>query len=80
MSENFNLDLIDKTFTTYKRGQAFDGVVVLKRQDGIIFNIGGKNDAFIPAEDFVDYSAVKIGDRFEVVITKQKNVRNYVRR
>lgn len=73
MSENFNLDLIDKTFTSYKRGQAFDGVVVLRRTDGVIFNIGGKNDAFIPASDFVDYSAIKIGDRFEVVITKQKN-------
>ena len=51
MSEQFNLDLIDKTFTTYKKGQTFEGVVVLKRADGVIFNIGGKNDAFIPASD-----------------------------
>ena len=42
MSEEFNLDLIDKTFTSYKKGQMFDGVVVLKRDDGVIFNIGGK--------------------------------------
>lgn len=73
MSEKFNLDLIDKTFTSYKKGQAFDGVVVLKRADGVIFNIGGKNDAYIPASDFEDYDAIKIGDRFGVVITKQKN-------
>lgn len=73
MSENFNLDIIDKTFTSYKKGQAFDGVVVLKRDDGVIFNIGGKNDAFIPADDFADYQQVKIGDRFGVVITKSKN-------
>ncbi len=73
MSEKFNLEMIDKTFTAYRKGQCFDGVVVLLREDGCIFNIGGKNDAFIPASDFEDYSAVKIGDRFGVVITKQKN-------
>ena len=73
MSEKFNLDLIDKTFTSYKKGQAFDGVVVLKREDGVIFNIGGKNDAFILADDFESYDQVKIGDRFGVVIINQKN-------
>lgn len=73
MSDKFNLELIDKTFTSYKKGQAFDGVVVLKREDGVIFNIGGKNDAFIPVADFEDYSQVKIGDRFGVVITNKKN-------
>lgn len=73
MSENFNLDIIDKTFTSYKKGQSFEGVVVLKREDGVIFNIGGKNDAFIPVTDFEDYAGVKIGDRFAVVITNQKN-------
>ena len=73
MSEQFNLDLIDKTFTTYKKGQTFEGVVVLKRADGVIFNIGGKNDAFIPASDFDSFDDVKIGDRFSVIITKQKN-------
>ena len=73
MSEEFNLDLIDKTFTSYKKGQTFDGVVVLKREDGVIFNIGGKNDAFIPSSDFDNFDDVKIGDRFSVIITKQKN-------
>lgn len=73
MSENFNLEMIDKTFTSYRKGQSFDGVVVLKRDDGCIFNIGGKNDAFIPADDFEDFAGLKIGDRFSVVITKAKN-------
>lgn len=73
MSENFNLEMIDKTFTSYRKGQSFDGVVVLKREDGCIFNIGGKNDAFIPASDFEDFASLKIGDRFAVVVTKQKN-------
>ena len=78
MSEKFNLEMIDKTFTNYKKGQTFDGVVVMKRDDGVIFNIGGKNDAFIPSTDFEDYGAVKIGDRFAVVITKQKNEEGFI--
>jgi len=73
MSENFNIEMIDKTFTSYKKGQSFDGVVVLKREDGVIFNIGGKNDAFIPASDFENFAEVKIGERFAVIITNQKN-------
>ncbi len=73
MNEKFNLEMIDKTFTSYRKGQSFDGVVVLRRDDGVIFNIGGKNDAFIPASDFENYDDVKIGDRFSVVITNQKN-------
>ncbi len=71
--EKFDFNSIDKTFTAYKKGQMFDGVVVIKREDGVIFNIGGKNDAFIPSDDFDDYENLKIGDRFKVIITKQKN-------
>ncbi len=73
MNKDFNIDAIDKSFTTYKKGQIFDGVIVLKRDDGVIFNIGGKNDAFIPASDFDDFQKVKIGDRFSVIITNPKN-------
>ena len=69
----FDINEIDKTFAEYKKGQIFDGVVVIKRSDGVIFNIGGKNDAFIPSNDFEKFDDVKIGDRFKVVITKNKN-------
>lgn len=69
----FDINEIDKTFAEYKRGQLFDGIVVIKRDDGVIFNIGGKNDAFIPYNDFENYDEVKIGDRFRVVIVKNKN-------
>ena len=74
----FDLDEIDKTFAEYKKGQIFDGVVVIKREDGVIFNIGGKNDAFIPSADFDNYDDVKIGDRFRVVITKSKNEEGFI--
>lgn len=67
MSE-FNLEEIEKTFTSYKKGQLHDGVVVFKRDDGVIFNIGGKKDAFIEKSDFDDFDEIKIGDRFKVMV------------
>lgn len=71
--EKFSLDAIEKTFTSYKKGQMFDGVVLIKRNDGAIFNIGGKNDAFLPKEEAQDFDNILIGDRFKVVITNSKN-------
>ncbi len=68
----FNLDTIDKTFTKYKKNEIFDGVVVLKRDDGVIFNIGGKSDAFIAKSDFDNFDDVKIGDRFKVAVLGTK--------
>lgn len=73
MEEKFSLEAIEKTFTNYKCGQMFDGVVVIKRDNGCIFNIGGKNDAFLPAEEVEDYENLKIGDRFKVIIINSKN-------
>lgn len=78
MEDKFDLSAIDKTFTSYKKGQTFDGVVVMKGSDGVIFNIGGKNDAFIAAEDFDDYNEIKIGDRFKVMITSTKNEEGFI--
>ena len=72
-TEKFDLASIEKTFAHYKKGQTFDGVVVIKRDNGCIFNIGGKNDAFLPKEEVEDYENLKIGDRFKVIITSNKN-------
>ena len=71
--EKFDLDAIERTFTSYKKGQMFDGVVIIKKENGCIFNIGGKNDAFLPKEEVANFEELKIGDRFKVIITKSKN-------
>ena len=73
MEERFDLEAIERTFTKYQKGQMFDGVVVIKRENGCIFNIGGKNDAFLPAKEVDDYENLKIGDRFKVIILNSKN-------
>ena len=78
MENKFDLAEIEKTFTEYKSGKVFDGVVVIKREDGVIFNIGGKNDAFIKKEDFDNYDDVKIGERFKVIITKNRNEEGFI--
>lgn len=68
----FNMSEIEKTFTNYKKNEIFDGVVVLKRDDGVIFNIGGKSDAFIEKQDFENFDNVKLGDRFKVAVLGTK--------
>ena len=69
----FSMDAIDQTWTTYRLNQVLDGVVILKRGDGVIFNIGGKSDVLIPADDFDNFADIQVGDRFKVVITNMKN-------
>jgi ribosomal protein S1 len=69
----FDLSQIEKTFTHYKLNEIVDGVVIQKQENGVLVNIGGKLDAFIPESDFKDYSLIKFGDRFKVAITSMKN-------
>lgn len=68
----FSLKEIDKTFAKYKKNEIYEGVVILKRDDGVVFNIGGKSDAFIKKEDFADFNEIKLGDRFKVAILGTK--------
>jgi ribosomal protein S1 len=50
-----------------------EGVVVAIKDNGLIFNLGGKLDAFIPKEQVKDFEDSKIGERFSVIITGGKN-------
>lgn len=69
----FDLNSIEQTFADYKKDNIYDGVVVAIRDDGVIFNIGGKSDAFIRKDDFKDFNEVKIGDRFKALVLGTKN-------
>lgn len=68
----FDLNSIEETFANYKKNSIYDGVVVAKKESGVIFNIGGKSDAFINANDFKNFDEVKIGDRFKVLVLGTK--------
>lgn len=64
----FTLKNIEQTLATYKKNLMYEGIVVSKRDNGAVFNIGGKTDAFIEKSEFNDYGCVKIGDRFKVTV------------
>lgn len=74
MEENIKFDMnsIEQTFANYKKDNIYDGVVVAIRDDGVVFNIGGKSDAFIKKDDFKNFADVKIGDRFKALILGTK--------
>lgn len=68
----FNLNSIEETFANYKKNSIYDGVVVSKNSNGVVFNIGGKSDAFIRKDDFTNFDEVKIGDRFKALVLGTK--------
>lgn len=69
MDVKFGLEEIEKTFTFYKPNEIVEGVVVAKKDNGLIFNLGGKLDSYIPKNEVLNFENVKIGERFSVVIT-----------
>ena len=75
MSDIFNIDAIDKTFTSFKVGSKVKAQVVSILKSGILLNIGGKKDGFIKfsEEENEAINDVKIGDKFEVIITNTKD-------
>lgn len=68
----FDLNAIEQTLANYKKNSIYDGVVIAIREDGVIFNIGGKSDAFIRKDDFANFSDIKIGDRFKAIVLGTK--------
>ena len=75
MDEKFNIESIDKTFTRFKVGTKVNAIVVAMLKNGVLLNIGGKKDGFIPFSEEEDkaLAEVKIGDEFEAIITKTKD-------
>ena len=73
MDTKFSLDEIEKTFVKFGKEKLVEGVVIAIRLDGLVFNLGGKADAFIPVGEVENFNDRKIGDRFSVVTTGGKN-------
>ena len=73
MDTKFNLEEVEKTFVKFQKEKLIEGVVIAIREDGLIFNLGGKADAFIEKDEVENFGTVKIGDRFNVVTLGKKN-------
>ncbi|MDY3659025.1 MAG: hypothetical protein SO085_02235 [Eubacteriales bacterium] len=69
----FNLNEIDKTFVNYKDKKLHEGIVFAIQPEGIVFNLGGKVDAFIPKDEIENFGERKIGERFSVMLLGGKN-------
>ncbi len=75
MYDRFDLESIDKTFTHFKVGTKVMANVVDFLKDGVLLNIGGKKDGFIPfsEEEKTALENVNKGDSFEAIITNTKD-------
>ena len=73
MDTKFSLDEIEKTFVKFGKEKLVEGVVIAIRPDGLVFNLGGKADAFIPVGEVENFNDRKFGDRYSVVTTGGKN-------
>ena len=73
--EDFNLSAIDQTFTRFKVGAKVNATVVFKLKDGLLLNIGGKKDGFIPYSEYEMPSIENLnaGDSFEAIIIATKD-------
>lgn len=69
----FNLENIEKTFVNYSKKQMIFGKVVLLKNDGAVFGIGGKLDGFLPAKEYPEFENAKVGDSFLVMLLGDKN-------
>lgn len=72
MDVKFGLEEVDKTFRKYRKNEIIEGVVVAVNEKGLVFNLGGKLDSFIPKEEIKTFEEAKIGERFSAVITGGK--------
>jgi 4-hydroxy-3-methylbut-2-enyl diphosphate reductase len=75
MDEKFDLESIDRTFTNFKMGAKVQATVVEKLKTGLLLNIGGKKDGFVPFCDEENDSIkdLKEGDSFEAIIVNNKD-------
>ncbi|MDD4157393.1 MAG: S1 RNA-binding domain-containing protein [Candidatus Cloacimonetes bacterium] len=77
--EKMSLELVDSTFAKFKEGKSVNGKVVFINNNGALINIGGKGDAFIYNEDFLDKTQVKEGDEITAIVVSKKDENGYIK-
>jgi ribosomal protein S1 len=71
-NKEFNLDLIEQSFQTYKMGAVINATVVGVTAAGIVVNIGGKNDGLISGTEVEEYRNLSKGAKIDVMVTSSK--------
>ncbi|MCL2847084.1 MAG: S1 RNA-binding domain-containing protein [Firmicutes bacterium] len=66
--EEFNMDLIEQSFQSYRVGAVVNATVVGKNDKGLVVNIGGKSDGLIAGEGEEEFMNLAKGTKLDVVI------------
>ncbi len=60
----------------FTKGKIREGVIVAKRPDGVLVDIGYKAEGFVPAAEFARFDEAKIGDKIDVLLEEVENEHN----
>ena len=74
MSKEFNMDLIEQSFQSYRIGAVVNATVVGKNDKGVVVNIGGKSDGLIGGDEFEEYKDLAVGTKLDVMIQTTRAV------
>ena len=61
------------TFKQVKENEIVQGIVLEKRPTEVLVDVGGKSEGTVPASEFDDIEAVKIGDTVSVLIIESES-------
>ncbi len=64
------MDMYAETLKTFTEGAIVKGQVVEVRPQEVLVNIGYKSEGLLPATEFEDLSAVKVGDEIDVLLER----------
>lgn len=59
--------------TSLQTGQIVKGTIIQVRPKEVLVDIGGKSEGVVSASEFVDFSTVKLGDQFDVLIERAED-------
>lgn len=64
------------TNNEFTKGKIREGVIVAKRPDGALVDIGYKAEGFVPASEFSKFDEVQLGDKIDVLLEEVENEHN----
>ncbi len=62
--------------SAFNKGKIVEGMIVAKRPDGALVDIGYKAEGFIPSSEFLKFDEVNIGDKIDVFLEEIENRNN----
>lgn len=74
LEDNQNsMDMYEKTLKKISDGEVVKGKIVSITSKEVVVDIGHKSEGIIPLDEFIDPSAIKVGDEIEVYIESVEN-------